>query len=151
MEIVLASLEDFEVVRNITQTTIRTVYPMYYPAGAVDFFSKHHSDEHILSDIAAGNVYLLKDAGIYTGTVTIAGDSINRLFVLPEYQHKGYGKAMLDFAEKEILKTFDYVQMSASLPAKKIYKKRGYKETEYNEIRTENGDFLCYDLMRLEK
>ena len=39
----------------------------------------------------------------------------------------------------------------SSLPAKQIYLKRGYKETEYNLIKTENGDFLCYDVMRLEK
>ena len=28
---------------------------------------------------------------------------------------------------------------------------RGYKEIEYNMIETENGDYLCYDVMRLEK
>lgn len=85
------------------------------------------------------------------GTVTISGNNINRLFVLPEYQHKGYGKALLDFAEKKILESYECVQIDASLPAKQIYKKRGYKETEYNIIKTDNGDCLCYDVMRLEK
>lgn len=29
--------------------------------------------------------------------------------------------------------------------------KRGYEEIEYNIIKTDNGDCLCYDVMRLEK
>ncbi len=40
--------------------------------------------------------------------------------------------------------------MDASLPAKRIYRKRGYKETEYNTVKTDNGDYLCYDVMRLD-
>jgi GNAT superfamily N-acetyltransferase len=151
MKIIIACLDDFNRVREITQTTIKQVYPMYYPAGAVDFFLKHHSDEHIREDISVGKVYILKDADAVVGTVTISEDSINRLFVLPEYQHKGYGRALLDFAEKKGLESFDHVQIDASFPAKRIYKLRGYKEIEYNIIETENGDYLCYDVMRLER
>ena len=29
--------------------------------------------------------------------------------------------------------------------------KRGYMEIEYNIIKTDNSDYLCYDVMRLEK
>ena len=150
MEIILAYMDDLNTIRMITQTTIREVYPMYYPAGAVDFFSKHHSDEHIRADISEGKAYILRDGDVATGTVTISEDSINRLFVLPEHQHKGYGKALLDFAEKRVLGSFDHVQVDASFPAKRIYKLRGYKEIEYNIIVTENGDRLCYDVMRLD-
>ena len=39
----------------------------------------------------------------------------------------------------------------ASLPAKPIYKKRGYRETEYHTVQTENGDFLCYDVMEMKQ
>ncbi len=46
---------------------------------------------------------------------------------------------------------FNHIQIDASFPAKRIYKKRGYIETEYNMIETDNGDFLCYDVMKLEK
>ena len=135
-----ADINDFEAVRDITQTTIRTVYPNYYPEGAVEFFSAHHSDEKIREDIKKGSVYLLEDEGETVGTVTVAENGINRLFVLPLYQHKGYGRALMDYA----------VVIDASLPAKSIYLKRGYKETEYNKIKTSNGDYLCYDVMRLD-
>ena len=146
-----ASADDFETVRQITQETIRAVYPAYYPAGAVDFFCRHHSDESIWADITSGKVYLLRDDETVVGTVTISGNGINRLFVLPQHQHRGYGRALLDFAEQKILLQYDTVRIDASFPAKQIYLKRGYRETEYHVVRTENGDYLCYDVMVLSK
>lgn len=151
MEIIKAQSDDLETVRDITRTTINVIYPRYYPTGAVQFFLAYHSDEHIMADISDGKVFLLYVEEKPAGTVTISDNNINRLFVLPMFQHKGYGKKLLDFAEKKILESYDCVQIDASFPAKRIYLKRGYKEVEYNIIDTENGDCLCYDVMRLEK
>jgi GNAT superfamily N-acetyltransferase len=124
MEIYMAYEDDLNTIRMIAQTTIKQVYPMYYPAGAVDFFSKHHSDDHIREDISKGTVYIVSDKDAPVGTVTVSEDSIYRLFVLPEYQHKGYGKALLDFAEEKIFRSYDHVRIDASFPAKRIYKMR---------------------------
>jgi GNAT superfamily N-acetyltransferase len=147
MNIRIANEFDFESVKRITQTTIKTVYPKYYPAGAVQFFCDHHSDEKILEDIKANRVYLIENEENEVGTVTICGNEINRLFVLTKYQHMGYGRALMDFAEKMISKETDTVVLDASLPAKKIYLLRGYKATDYNMIKTDNGDYLCFDVM----
>lgn len=150
MEIFQASQSNFEIVKSITQKTIITVYPKYYPAGAVQFFSAHHSDEHIEKDIADGKVYLLKNEEGMAGTVTVNENAIQRLFVLPECQHRGFGRKLLDFAEKLISDKYDTAIIDASFPAKRIYLKRGYAEKEYNIIETGNGDFLCYDVMSKE-
>ena len=138
---------DFDSVKNITQTTIWSVYPKYYPSGAVQFFSDHHSDERIKADIDAGKVFLLEIEGTEIGTVTVADNEINRLFVLPELQRKGYGKELMDFAEEMISKEHESIIRDASLPAKQMYLKRGYVSTKYKMIETENGDYLCYDVM----
>lgn len=151
MEIVTAKKEDLEIVRKITRSTIKSIYPRYYPEGAVEFFLMHHSDEHIMADISDGRVFLLFENGVPVATETVSANNINRLFVLPEFQHRGYGKTLLDFAEKKILQSYECVQIDASFPAKQIYLKRGYKEIEYNIIESDNGDYLCYDVMRLEK
>ena len=82
------------------------------------------------------------------GTVTIRKNEICRLFVLPQYQGNGYGKELMDFAEAEISKHYDDIILDASLSAKSIYLKRGYKEIEYHIITTENNDCLCYDIMK---
>ena len=106
MNIIQAEQKDIKTVKEITQTTIKYVYPKYYPKGAVDLFINYHSDERIISDISNGYVYLLEDDGKITGTVTVEENHIGRLFVLPAYQHKGYGRALLDFSEDLIFRSF---------------------------------------------
>ena len=81
------------------------------------------------------------------GTITVKDNEICRLFVLPAYQGKGFGTEMLDFAEEIIFQHHSKVILDASLPAKKQYLKRGYKDIEFNIIATGDNDFLCYDVM----
>ena len=57
MKIAAAAESDFQTVKDITQQTIKAVYPHYYPKGAVDFFIAHHSDENILRDIRNCDVF----------------------------------------------------------------------------------------------
>ena len=147
MKIRCADRADLETVREITLRTIKTVYPRYYPGGAVDFFISHHNDESILSDILTGSVFLLETGEGAVGTVTVRGNEIHRLFVLPSHHGKGYGSALLDISERTVFKRHDCVTLSASLPSKRIYLGRGYIETASHTILTENGDFLFYDTM----
>ncbi|MBE6862693.1 MAG: GNAT family N-acetyltransferase [Ruminococcus sp.] len=148
MTIYKATISHLETVKNITVRTINAVYPHYYPSGAVDFFLSHHNDCNIHSDIVNGNVYILNDAdNITVGTVTVKANEICRLFVFPEYQGKGYGRELLNYAEKKISEKYSSIILDASLPAKAIYHKRGYVPTDYHSIETENGDYLCYDVM----
>ena len=148
MKIAAAKEADFDTVKNIPQQTIKAVYPHYYPKGAVDFFLAHHSDENIMRDIRNSDVFLLyTDTNEAAGTVTTEKDEINRLFVLPKYQGQGFGGALLRLAEERIAENYDRAELSVSLPAKAIYLKKGYIFKEYCAIRTENGDYLCFDNM----
>ncbi len=147
MNIRIAERKDIELVRTITYRTIEEIYPRYYPEGAVAFFLAHHSKENIEADIGAGDVFLMEAEGIVTGTVTVKVSEINRLFILPQYQGKGYGRELLRFSEQMIAEKSEKIEVSASFPAKEMYLKHGYKEISSHSILTENGDFLCYDLM----
>lgn len=151
MEIIKAKITDLDIIKYICDTTINKIYPKYYPKGAVDFFINHHSEEHIKTDILNGFVYIIKDEEKIIGTVTVIDNHMNRLFVLPEYHKKGYGKALITFAEELIFKIYDSIIIDASLPSKALYLKIGFKEIEYNKILTDNGDYLCYDVMKKEK
>lgn len=149
MSIILAQECDLKAIKDISHTTIKEIYPHYYPLGAVDFFLNHHSDEKIKCDIFNHCSFLCRNTEqIAVGTVTIRKNEILRLFVLPKYQGNGYGKELLDYAEKSIAKSYNEILIDASLSAKSIYLKRGYKEVEYHTIKTENDDFLCYDVMK---
>lgn len=148
MSIRKAELSDFDTVKEITAATISEIYPDYYPKGAIDFFLEHHSDDNITNDIKENKVFLcLNSEQMPVGTVTIKENEICRLFVLPNYQGSGYGRELLDYAEKEISAEFAEILIDASLPAKSIYLKRGYRETEYRVIKTKYGNYLCYDIM----
>lgn len=142
-----ATEEELDIVLQITHTTIREIYSHYYASGVVDFFLRHHSRENVFADIKAGIVYLLRADACPVGTVTIKENAVNRLFVLPQYQSRGFGSRLMDFAENEIARNFDRVNIDSSLAAKELYLKRGYKESGTHKIVSENGDILVYDEM----
>lgn len=147
MHIRLAFESDLHSIKEIVHTNIRKIYPHYYPSGAVVFFLDHHNDENIRIDILNGCVYLqLNKEQQIVGTVTVRKNEICRLFVLPQYQGKGYGRSLLAFAENEIAKSYGEIVLDASFPAKSIYLKRGYRECGYRIIQA-NNDYLCYDVM----
>lgn len=143
----LAEISDLEPVLQITHDTISEIYSHYYAEGVVEFFLGHHSREHILSDIEEGIVWLLEEDGGIVGTVTIKGNAVNRLFVLPEWQSHGYGSRLMDFAEYKIAERFTHVHIDSSFAAKEMYLKRGYKEKKTCRIQSDNGDILIYDEM----
>jgi hypothetical protein len=47
----LAKPEDIQAVYNVVQHTIKTIYPKYYPMEVVDFFSEHHSEAELESEL----------------------------------------------------------------------------------------------------
>ena len=143
----MAEIKDLEYVLKITRDTISEIYSHYYAEGVVDFFLEHHNRENVLSDIENGIVWLLEEDGCLAGTVTIKGNAVNRLFVLPQYQSHGYGSQLMDFAENKIADKFSCVHIDSSLAAKEMYLKRGYKEKKTCRILADNGDILIYDEM----
>lgn len=89
----LAKPEDVQAVYDVVQNTIKTIYPKYYPSEVVDFFCELHSRETIAKDIENGYVSVLKIHGNIVATGCFVDNHITRVYVLPEYQKKGYGKA----------------------------------------------------------
>lgn len=129
MSIKQAVLSDLSEVKKISEVTISEIYPHYYPKGAVEFFLAHHSEDNIANDIKLNRVFLRFDIKQnVVGTVMIKANEICRLFVLPSYQGNGYGKEMLEYAEKIIFRQYSKIVLDASLPAKRIYQKRDTKK-----------------------
>lgn len=145
----IANIAELDIIINLVKRTISTVYPNYYPKGAVDFFINHHNGAHIMPEIEQQMVYVLETDGTIYGTVTIKKNEIARLFVEPDVQGNGFGHELLEFAEKKILCDYHTVCLDSSLPAKAHYLKKGYQVISYHQITTENGDYLCYE--RMEK
>lgn len=143
----LANSSEIETIIYVVKQTIETIYPKYYPQGAVMFFIDHHCFEHVKKDIQQHIVYVLEVEHEIVGTLTLKENEICRLFVLPKHQGKGYGRALLAFAEEQIAKVYNTIKLDSSLPAKAIYLKKGYRETSYHQLDTGYGDYLCYEEM----
>ncbi len=146
-DIILAGQQHQALVGDIVHQTISAVYPNYYPAGAVEYFLKHHSPERIRHAIGLREVYLIVCDGDYAGTGSIKGNEICRLFILPQFQGRGLGTRMMDAFEETIFSGYSEAQVSASLPAYEMYRNRGYLPLSYHRILTENGHYLCYHQM----
>lgn len=136
-----------EEIQNVLHTTIKMVYPKYYPKEVVDFFCKHHSQEHILEGITSGNMGVLLDNRTIVGTGCFDHNHITGVYVLPCFQNQGYGAHILDCLETEIAKNFPVSILDASLPAVFLYEHRGYKTVGHGVLELENDVKLVYEIM----
>lgn len=147
MKYLTATSGMLETIYNILHTTIETVYPKYYPKEVVDFFCNHHSKEHILEGIASNNMRVLIDDNIIVGTGCFDNNHITGLYVLPQYQKRGYASHIMDCLEAEISKKYDVSILEASLPAVGLYENRGYKTVGDGIFELKNDVKLVYKIM----
>ena len=146
----LAQIGDLQNVYNVVQQTIRTIYPKYYPAEVVDFFGEHHSMEAIAKDIENGHVSVLKIDENIVATGSFADNHITRVYVLPEYQKKGYGTFIMKTIESQISEKYDKAYLDASLPAAALYEKLGFSTIKHERYPVENEVILVYEVMEKE-
>ena len=89
MKYIKATFDMANEIYNVLHTTIKAIYPKYYPKEVVDFFCKLHSNEHILEGIVSGNMGVLVYDNVIVGTGRLAGNHITGVYVLPSYQNRG--------------------------------------------------------------
>lgn len=147
MKYITATTEMADEILNVLHTTIKAVYPKYYPKEVVDFFCNHHSREHVLEGIASGNMGVLIDEDVIIGTGCYHDNHITGVYVLPSHQKKGCGTLIIDHLEAEIAKNYDTVELDASLAAVFLYEHRGYKTVGHGKYDLENSVQLVYEIM----
>lgn len=147
MEYIKATDENTDIIFDIVQTTVRAVYPKYYPGEVVDFFCEHHSRENIAKDIKNGNAGILVVDNQIVGTGCHEDNHITRVYVLPELQGKGYGSFIMQCLEDEISVKHHTVALDASLPASHLYEQRGYRTIQHEKLSVENDAVLVYEVM----
>lgn len=150
MEYIKTTKENLDSVFEIVQNTVKKIYPKYYPGEVVDFFCALHSRENIAKDIEKGNVGMLLLDGQIVGTGSYDGNHITRVYVLPEFQGKGYGSFIMHCLEDRISAKYDTVLLDASLPASHLYEQRGYHTVKHEKWSVENGVVLVYEVMEKE-
>ena len=148
MEYIVATEAQAEAIHGVLQTTIRTVYPKYYPAEVVEFFCILHSPDHVREGIASGNMgVLVDDDGTVVGTGCFDGNHIMGVYVLPAFQGRGCGSAIIESLEESIAQDYDVAVLDASLPAACLYEHRGYRTIGHGVINLDNGAKLIFEKM----
>lgn len=117
----------------------KELYPKYYPKEVVEFFCELHCQENILKDIKAGLVGILKKDNEILGTGCYKDNHVTRVYVKPAFQKQGYGSYIMQCLENEIGLQHDTVCLDASLPASRLYEKRGYVTIKHERWNVENG------------
>lgn len=147
MKYELVAASELQEIYHLVQHTIKTIYPKYYPEEVVRFFCRLHSCEAILKDIENNCVSVLKVDGKIVGTGSLIEDHITRVYVLPEYQKKGYGAFMISSMEAGMAPAYKSAYLDASLPAAVFYEKLGYHTIKHENYPVENEVILVYEIM----
>lgn len=142
-----ADLKDCDQIYALVQETIRTVYPKYYPAEVVDFFSNLHNPENIRQNIVDRTVAVFYEDDTLIGTGTCIEDHITRVFVVPSYQGQGYGSQIMQYLEEKVSVKYNKACLDASLPACQFYERRGYVTVRHETWECENDVVLVYGIM----
>ena len=147
LKIKKAEIEMVPVIEEIAAATIREIYPRYYSEEVVAFFLALHNAENIEKDVLAKKTYVVYSGNLPVGTGTVDGNHLSRVFVLPSYQGKGIGSALLDYLEDMIIREWGSILLDASLSSGEFYRKRRYHQVEHREQHVANGKILSYEVM----
>ena len=106
--------------------------------------------EAIAKDIENGSVSVLKIDENIVATGCFVDNHITRVYVVPEYQKKGYGTFIMKTIEAQIGEKYDKAYLDASLPAAALYEKLGFSTIKHERYPVENGVILAYEVMEKE-
>ena len=150
MEYIRATEDMAEQIKEVLHTSIKVVYPRYYPQEVVEFFCSLHNIEHIKEGIASGNMGVLVVDSEIVGVGCADGNHITSVYVKPSAQSKGCGTFIMDHLEKRIAESHPTAVLDVSLPAALMYEHRGYKTIGHGIMDLDNDVGLVYETMEKE-
>jgi GNAT superfamily N-acetyltransferase len=136
---------DAAAVHSLIHRTIDASYASSYPPRAVTWFKGYHSMQAISERAAGGWVLVVEDADGIVATGTLLGEEICGVFVSPDRQGGGLGRALMDALETAAASAgLAHVTLSVSLPSRGFYEQRGYILTDLLSGDVGEGQTLDY-------
>jgi GNAT superfamily N-acetyltransferase len=127
------------------QETMEISYRGIYPARAVQFFKKFHREAKIAERSRTGEVWILEEDGLILATGSLLGSEILGVFVVPDVQRRGYGRAIMNELESRArAKGIPEIHLSISLPSRKFYEGMGYDVLQNESVDVGEGQRLEY-------
>lgn len=116
--------KDLQDVKNLMHFTISTCYPDIYPSEVVQFFLNYHSEKEILRRASSGIVIVLIYKNNIRATGFLDGEELGGVYVHPDFQRKGFGRAVVEYLLKIAgEKSQKYIHLDSTPIAKPLYEK----------------------------
>ncbi len=134
---------DINRLRRLIHDTIDFSYAVVYPPRAVQFFKDFHAEQKILERSRRGTVLVMEEGGELAATGSMVDGEIFAVFVHPDFQHRGRGKALMQVLEDQA-RAGGVVEseLSVSLPSMAFYLSLGYEIIEENSKDVGDGQKL---------
>lgn len=136
---------DLGPLRYLIWHTIDVSYSGVYPPRAVEFFKDYHSEKEIIKRSSVGEILILEQNGSIKATGALFGNEILGVFVHPDHQGQGQGKAIMTELERRArAKGLSEITMNVSLPSRKFYENLGYEILDECSLDVGEGQYLNY-------
>lgn len=141
---------DVAALRRLICQTIDVSYAPVYPPKALDFFKTFHAEEKIRERAQRGTVLVAEADGDLLATGSLLDGEIFAVFVHPDRQGRGLGKALMERLEEDA-RTAGVTEslLSVSLSSKRFYEGLGYEIVE--ERSRDLGDDQRLDFWKAKK
>ena len=144
---------DADTVSELIRTTIRISNTKDYPIELMDALIETETPEYVLQRASWTHFYVVEINGVIIGCGAIGPywdkqdeSSLFTIFVHPDYQGKGIGKAIIETLEKdEFALRAKRIEIPASITGLPFYQKMGYS------FKNGNAEIDEEHLYRLEK
>lgn len=138
-------ISDVAQVRRLIHRTLDISYSDVYRPRAVRFFKTFHSEAKILRRHQEGEILVVELDGKVIATGAIVEDDIFGVFVDPDFQHHGHGRALMHELEARARsKGYREAVLSVSLPSRRFYESLGYTGFEDRAIDLGDGEKLAF-------
>ena len=114
-------------VKNLIYQSIDQCYPEFYNEKVVAYFKEYHSEENISERAEKGFTIVMYNYMTMVATGTLIGNYISSVYVLPKFQKKGMGKAIVIVLVKEAKKQgISILILDATAGSVDFYLKQGF-------------------------
>lgn len=122
-----AQLDDASAISTLIIAAIRQTNANDYPAALIESLPEHFSAGQIAARMSMRDTYVALDAGVVIGTASLDDMTVRSVFVLPEYQGRGAGLALMTQIEALALqRSISTLSLPSSITAEGFYKRLGY-------------------------
>lgn len=103
--------------------------------------------ERIPNAVARGacSIYVATSSGKVIAFIVFVSDKVDQLFVAPDFQNRGVGKHLLDFAKTQNPEGFWLTAIAASPRACRFYEREGLKAGETTVDSVSGHRIVRYD------